>query len=88
LISDEVKNRPQFRVGLINEILSEVIFIRMDQALLKFFLTPYRIVSERRETRNVNKKRVLPRKTPLFRRWISLMHLTPTFSGHNHVIPS
>jgi hypothetical protein len=36
-MSDEVKNAPQLRVGLINEILSEVIFIRMDQPLWKFF---------------------------------------------------
>jgi hypothetical protein len=32
-MSDEVKNRPQIRVGIINEILSEVIFIMMDQPL-------------------------------------------------------
>jgi hypothetical protein len=36
-MSDEVKNRPQLRVGLINEILSQMIFIRMDQGLWKFF---------------------------------------------------
>jgi hypothetical protein len=33
-------------VGLINEILPEVIFIRMDQALWKFFRwTPYTRIS-------------------------------------------
>jgi hypothetical protein len=32
-MSDEVKNAPHLRVGLINEILSAVIFIRMDQLL-------------------------------------------------------
>jgi hypothetical protein len=37
LMSDEVKYRPQLRVGLINEIVSEVIFIRMDQSLCEFF---------------------------------------------------
>jgi hypothetical protein len=36
-MSDEVKNRPQLLVGLINEILPEVIFIRMDQPLWEFF---------------------------------------------------
>jgi hypothetical protein len=36
-MSDEVTNAPQLRIGLINEILSEVIFIRMDLALWGFF---------------------------------------------------
>jgi hypothetical protein len=34
---DEVKNAPQLQIGLINEILSEAIFIRMDHPLWKFF---------------------------------------------------
>jgi hypothetical protein len=36
-MSDEVKNAPQLRIGLINEIMSEATFIRMDQPLWKFF---------------------------------------------------
>jgi hypothetical protein len=36
-MSDAVKNVPQLRIGLINEILFEAIFIRMDQPLWKFF---------------------------------------------------
>jgi hypothetical protein len=36
-MSDEVKNRPQLRVRLIREILSEAISIRMDQSLWEFF---------------------------------------------------
>jgi hypothetical protein len=36
-MSDEMKNRPQLPVGLIKEILSEVILIRIDQALWEFF---------------------------------------------------
>jgi hypothetical protein len=37
-MSDEVKNAPQLRIGLINKIVSEAIFIRMDQSLKKFYL--------------------------------------------------
>jgi hypothetical protein len=33
LVSGEVKNRPQLQAGLINEMLSEVIFIMIDQPL-------------------------------------------------------
>jgi hypothetical protein len=36
-MSDEVKNATQLRVGLIKKILSEWIFIRVDQAPWKFF---------------------------------------------------
>jgi hypothetical protein len=36
-MSDEVKNGPELRVGLINEILSEGIFIRVVRALWRFF---------------------------------------------------
>jgi hypothetical protein len=32
MMSDEVKNAPQLRVGLVNEILSEGIFLRVDHA--------------------------------------------------------
>jgi hypothetical protein len=35
-MSDEVTNAPELRIGLINEILSEAIFIRMDEPLWKF----------------------------------------------------
>jgi hypothetical protein len=34
---DEVKNAPLLRIGFINEIMSEAIFIMMDQSLRKFF---------------------------------------------------
>jgi hypothetical protein len=37
LMSDEVKNVPQLRIGLLDEIMSDAIFIRMDQPLWKFF---------------------------------------------------
>jgi hypothetical protein len=36
-MSDEVKNGPQLWIGLINEILSEGIFIRVIRAPWKFF---------------------------------------------------
>jgi hypothetical protein len=36
-MSDEVKNRPQLWFGSIKEILSEMIFLRIDQACWKFF---------------------------------------------------
>jgi hypothetical protein len=36
-MSDEAKNVPQLRIGLINEILSEAICIRIDQPFWKFF---------------------------------------------------
>jgi hypothetical protein len=35
LMSDKVKNAPELRIGLINEILPEAIFIRMDKPLRK-----------------------------------------------------
>jgi hypothetical protein len=37
LLSDEVKNAPQLRIGLINEILPEGILFRVDHGLWKFF---------------------------------------------------
>jgi hypothetical protein len=40
-MSDEVKNVPQVPVGLINEILSEGILVRVDQAPWKLFLARY-----------------------------------------------
>jgi hypothetical protein len=36
-MSNEVKNAPQLRIGLFNEILSEAILIRVDQALCTFY---------------------------------------------------
>jgi hypothetical protein len=36
-MSDEVNNRPQLWIGLINEILSDVIFIRVIRAPWRFF---------------------------------------------------
>jgi hypothetical protein len=40
LMSDEVKSAPQLRIGLINEIMSEGIFIGVDHASWEFFRRP------------------------------------------------
>jgi hypothetical protein len=37
LMSDQVTNAPQLRMGRVNEILSEGIFVRVDHAPWKFF---------------------------------------------------
>jgi hypothetical protein len=36
-MADEVKNKPQLRIGFINERLSEGMFIRLIRALWRFF---------------------------------------------------
>jgi hypothetical protein len=52
-MSDELKNAPQLRIGLINEVLSEAIFIRMDLPLWNSSGTHRELVDDRELLLNI-----------------------------------